>query len=109
MRKLAPVLLLGSFSMSAQTCAAGPQVVDDSDQPYALYVPKNFNASRRYPLVIGPHGAGSNHLLNLPQESDVEARGKEAASAGTHSVPRLGEFGEWFRGWLPEVLRECGN
>jgi len=46
---------------------------------------------------------------------------KEAArlrklSAGAHSVPlgeegerRLGEFGEWFRGWLPEVLRECGN
>jgi hypothetical protein len=109
MRKLAPVLLLGSFCGSAQTCEAGPQAVDDSDQPYALYVPKNFNAARRYPLVISLHGAGSNHRLNLPQESDAEARGTEAASAGTHSVPRLGEFGEWFRGWLPEVLRECGN
>lgn len=66
----------------------GPQVVtfysdvDDTEQPYALYLPKDFDASKRYPLVISLHGAGSNHRLNLkrvfgksnlPGETDVEA------------------------------------
>lgn len=74
--------------LSAQSYVPGPQVltffsdVDDSDQPYALYLPRDFNASKRYPLVISLHGAWSNHRLNLkrvfgkgnlPGESDVLA------------------------------------
>ncbi|MGH7453637.1 MAG: alpha/beta hydrolase-fold protein, partial [bacterium] len=66
----------------------GPQVltffsdVDDTEQPYGLYLPKNFDAAKKYPLVIMLHGAGSNHRLalrrvfgksNLPDETDVEA------------------------------------
>ena len=49
----------------------GPQVltffsdVDDSDQPYAVYLPKEFDAGKKYPLVISLHGAWSNHRLNL--------------------------------------------
>ena len=72
----------------AQTYPAGPQVVtffsdvDDTDQPYALYVPKAYDADKKYPLVISLHGAGSNHRLNLrrvfgkgnlPGETDAEA------------------------------------
>jgi hypothetical protein len=72
----------------AQKLPAGPQVlsifsdVDDSEQPYALYLPKNYNPLRKYPLVISLHGASSNHRLNLrrvfgfsnkPGETDVEA------------------------------------
>lgn len=72
----------------AQTFAPGPQVVtflsdiDDSDQPYALYVPRNYTAERAWPVVISLHGAGSNHRLdlrrvfgkgNLPGESDLLA------------------------------------
>jgi poly(3-hydroxybutyrate) depolymerase len=71
-----------------QTHPTGPQVVsffsdvDDTDQPYGLYLPKRFDARRRYPLVVMLHGAGSNHRLalrrvfgksNLPGETDVEA------------------------------------
>ncbi len=41
--------------------------VDDSDQPYALYLPNSFNPSRKYPLVIGLHGEDTNHLVNLIQ------------------------------------------
>lgn len=74
--------------VSAQSYPAGPQVVtffsdiDDTDQPYALYVPKHYNAAKKYPLVISLHGAGSNHRLNLrrifgksnlPGETDAEA------------------------------------
>lgn len=73
---------------AGQALEAGPQVltfysdVDDTEQPYALYLPPNFDASRRYPLVVSLHGAGSNHRLNLRRvfgksnaegENDVEA------------------------------------
>jgi enterochelin esterase-like enzyme len=73
---------------AAQIVGPGPQVltflsdVDDTDQPYGLYLPKQYNAERKYPLVISLHGANSNHRLNLRRifgrgnrigETDAEA------------------------------------
>lgn len=67
---------------------SGPQVVtffsdvDDTEQPYGLYVPQNYDPNKKYPLVIMLHGAGSNHRLALRRvfgksnangETDVEA------------------------------------
>jgi len=78
-------LIAASFG---QTYTPGPQVftfwsnVDDSDQPYAVYVPKGFDPAKKYPLVISLPGAYSNHRLNLRRvfgqgnrlrESDAEA------------------------------------
>ncbi len=80
-------LLLCCVSLRAQY-RPGPQVltffshVDDSDQPYALYLPKDFSLGKRYPLAVMLHGAFSNHRLalkrvfgqgNKPGETDVEA------------------------------------
>lgn len=85
MRRL---LLASATLLAAQSWQPGPQVasflspIDDSDQPYGLYVPKDYAASRRWPLVISLHGAGSNHRLNLrrvfgrgnrPGEPDAQA------------------------------------
>ncbi|TDB65971.1 carboxylesterase family protein [Arundinibacter roseus] len=83
------VTLLSYFvPLYAQTLPAGPQVltfhsdVDDTEQPYGLYLPKNFDPAKKYPFVLMLHGAGSNHRLslkrvfgksNLPGENDVEA------------------------------------
>ena len=56
--------------------------VDDTLQPYALYVPKTYDPKKAYPLLVSLHGATSNHLLNRrrvfglgnrPGESDYEA------------------------------------
>ncbi|HEY6551841.1 MAG TPA: prolyl oligopeptidase family serine peptidase [Vicinamibacteria bacterium] len=56
--------------------------VDDTLQPYALYVPKAYDPAKAYPLLVTLHGATSNHLLNRrrvfglgnrPGESDYEA------------------------------------
>jgi pimeloyl-ACP methyl ester carboxylesterase len=83
----------------AQRLKSGPQdlsffsTVDETDQPYAVYIPKNFDESKKYPLVVFLHGAWSNHRLglrrafgqgnsqgtdftkpgNVPIESDLEA------------------------------------
>ncbi len=56
--------------------------VDDTDQPYGLYIPKNFDSSKKYPLVLMLHDAASNHRLalrrvfgwaNRPGETDADA------------------------------------
>ncbi|HQG53774.1 MAG TPA: alpha/beta hydrolase-fold protein [Bacteroidales bacterium] len=55
----------------AQKLKPGPQdlcffsKVDETDQPYAVYVPRNYEESKKYPLVIFLHGAMSNHRLGL--------------------------------------------
>jgi len=62
---------LNTGAASAQKLKPGPQdlsffsTVDESDQPYAIYIPKNFDESRKYPLVVFLHGAWSNHRLGL--------------------------------------------
>jgi pimeloyl-ACP methyl ester carboxylesterase len=55
---------------------------DDTLQPYGLYVPRDYDAKKPWPLLVSLHGATSNHLLNRrrvfglgnrPGESDYEA------------------------------------
>ena len=88
-----------SGQADAQRLKPGPQdlsffsSVDDTDQPYSVYIPENFDESKSYPLVVFLHGAWSNHRLgmrrlfgvgnsqgydfikpgNVPFENDVEA------------------------------------
>jgi predicted esterase len=86
------LIVITVFSLTVGLCNAqrlpsGPQVVsfysdvDDTEQPYGLYIPKNFDENKKYPLVVMLHGAGSNHRLamrrvfgksNAPGETDVE-------------------------------------
>ncbi|MFC4874378.1 alpha/beta hydrolase-fold protein [Negadavirga shengliensis] len=94
MKKAYSILLLilvfgfGNSCLFAQKLPSGPQVLtfhseaDDTEQPYALYLPPDFDENRSYPFVMMLHGAGSNHRLalkrvfgksNKPGETDVEA------------------------------------
>ncbi|WP_158859692.1 carboxylesterase family protein [Lunatibacter salilacus] len=83
------LLCTGSFVTGiSQQLESGPQVLsfhseaDDTEQPYAIYIPEFFDDSKAYPVVIMLHGAGSNHRLalrrvfgksNAEGETDVEA------------------------------------
>ena len=60
--------------------------VDGTLQPYGLYVPPSYDPAKPWPLVVGLHGSGSNHLLhrrrlfglgNEPGEGDYEAIRKD--------------------------------
>jgi pimeloyl-ACP methyl ester carboxylesterase len=81
------IFLLATAAFS-QKLPSGPQVLtffsdaDDTEQPYGLYLPPNYDPQKKYPLVIMLHGAGSNHRLALRRvfgksnangENDVEA------------------------------------
>jgi poly(3-hydroxybutyrate) depolymerase len=74
--------------------ARGPMVKayrdewDGSLQPYAIFVPRDYDARRASALVVALHGAGSNHrhmlrrafgLDNVPDETDEEASRNEPA------------------------------
>lgn len=57
--------------------------VDGTLQPYSVYVPRNYDSSRSWPLVVGLHASGSNHWLmmrrlfgvgNRPGESEAQAK-----------------------------------
>jgi hypothetical protein len=59
---------------------------DGTLQPYALYVPRDYDPGRAWPLVVALHGAHSNHrhmlrrvfgLENRPGEIDEEASRNE--------------------------------
>lgn len=66
------ILLTGILStVNGQRLKPGPQdlsffsSVDETDQPYAIYIPSNFDENKKYPLVVFLHGAMSNHRLGL--------------------------------------------
>jgi predicted esterase len=89
------ILLAGGRPAPGQTLKPGPQVatffsdVDDTDQPYGLYLPRNYNARKKYPLVVSLHGAGSNHRLNLRRVFGQSNREGETDVEATRYFPEL--------------------
>jgi poly(3-hydroxybutyrate) depolymerase len=82
----------------ARSDTPGPQIptfvssVDDSEQPYALYLPKSFEAGKKYPLVISLHAEDSNHRLNLLQvlgQSRRVAEGGRLALLNGRALPDI--------------------
>lgn len=78
-----------------QVIGTGPQVatflsyIDDSDQPYALYVPPDFDSHKKYPLVISLHDADSNHRINLRRVFGLGNRLGETDVQAARFLPRF--------------------
>jgi len=47
--------------------------------PYGVYLPSGYDASRRYPLVVGLHGAGGDHLSVLRYAGILDAADQHGA------------------------------
>ena len=85
---MAPALRSQSPATGART-AAYHSAIDDSDQPYALYLPKTFDPDRQYPLVISLHEEESNHLVNLRRVFGVAGRYGETSLQALNTLPAL--------------------
>ena len=80
MRRLLACFAVWVCSQVLLHAQTGPRVltfrsaVDDSEQPYAVYVPRTFRSDSRYPLVVSLHSEQSTHRLNLRQVLSVPLR-----------------------------------
>jgi pimeloyl-ACP methyl ester carboxylesterase len=92
-RRISLLILL--LAGGAVAYPPGPQVltffseVDDSDQPYAIYLPKSFDPAKTYPLVVSLHGAWSNHRLNLKRVFGLGNRDGESDAEATRYWPTI--------------------
>jgi pimeloyl-ACP methyl ester carboxylesterase len=103
--KAARVAVLAVAVLSAQTPKPGPQALtllstlDDSVQPYALYLPLHFDPARRYPLVISLHDEASNHRLNLSRVFGITNRINQTSFGARRGYTRA----------LPETDAQAAN
>ena len=63
--------------------------VDGTEQPYALYLPKNLDRARKYPLVIGLHEEESNHAVSLKRLFGVANRFGETGLQALTTFPPM--------------------
>lgn len=70
--------------------------------PYGVYLPEGYDPSRRYPLVVGLHGAGGDHLSVLRYAGILDAADKYGAILVTPlGYDRVGGYGAF------TALNEC--
>lgn len=74
MSRLLACALAAASLLTGQTVVTYRSSVDQSEQPYALYVPKSYDAGRRYPVVVSLHAEESNHVVNLKRVFGIPPR-----------------------------------
>jgi pimeloyl-ACP methyl ester carboxylesterase len=89
MSKLLAWALAAAGTLGAQTVVTFRSTIDQSDQPYALFVPKSWDAQRRYPLVVSLHEEESNHVVNLKRVLGIAQRYGETALPAPGSAALL--------------------
>ena len=94
MAKLLACALAAAAMLGGQTVVTYRSTADQSEQPYALYVPKSYDPARRYPVVVSLHEEESNHVVNLQRVFGIPARYGETGlqALGTLAVPRAVDY-----------------
>jgi pimeloyl-ACP methyl ester carboxylesterase len=49
--------------------------IDDSEQPFALWVPRTYSPARKYPLIVALHGSDADHRMIPEQCFHMHERG----------------------------------
>ena len=87
------MIFFGLWGLSVAYAQTGAQLaafhssVDDSGQPYGLYVPKTMEPGRKYPLVIALHSEESNFRVALRRTLGLPVRLGEMESADMRNFP----------------------
>ncbi len=89
MTKLLACAMAGAWLLGGQTVVTYRSTVDGSEQPYALYVPKTYDAARRYPVVVSLHEEESNHVVNLKRVFGITPRYGETGLQALSQMPAL--------------------
>ena len=89
MAKLLALALAAASVLGGQTVVTYRSAVDQTEQPYALYVPKSYDPARRYPLVVSLHEEESNHVVNLKRVFGVPPRYGESGLQALSTLPML--------------------
>src|SRR5674476_1104368 len=108
---LIPAAVLFAFNSDyaiAQKLKPGPQdlsffsTADERDQPYAVYIPENFDENKAYPLVVFLHGAWSNQRLGLRRLFGVGiSQGYEVITPGNVPFETVGVATRYWRPFKP--------
>src|SRR5580692_859267 len=61
--------------------------VDNSEQPYALYLPPTYDSAKTYPLVVSLHSEESTHRLNFRQLFGVANQFRQVYGDDPASIP----------------------
>jgi 4-hydroxy-tetrahydrodipicolinate synthase len=85
-----------SVALDAAICTGAQEKVDRLSRRLNEF----FDWIEILPMTVGIKEAARQRKLKI---------GAPAVPLGERGERKLAEFGEWFRAWLPEVLRECGK
>ena len=91
MAKFLALALAAASVLGGQTVITYRSAVDQTEQPYALYVPKSYDPARRYPLIVSLHEEESNHVVNLKRVFGVPPRYGESGLQALSTLPTLRE------------------
>jgi pimeloyl-ACP methyl ester carboxylesterase len=86
---LAPAL----WAQTGAQLATFRSSADGTEQPYALYVPRGFDAAQRYPLLLSLHSEDTNHRMNLRQAFGLSIRSGEANPEDLRYFPATRDMG----------------
>ena len=83
------------------------------ETPYSLYVPKTYDNSKKYPLIVALHGLGSTakQMIRYPGFTKLaEEHGYViVAPMGYNRRGWYGQFGQKNKRWSPENLGELSE
>ena len=85
----------------------------DKDMEYSLFVPKGYDKSKKYPLVVALHGLGATPriMLGYPGLTKLAQKGGYivVAPMGYNTRGWYGVWGQRSRRWKPENLGELSE
>jgi hypothetical protein len=86
---LALMLFALSVAQGQPRLAAFLSTADGTSQEYTVYTPRNYDAARKYPLILALHEEDSNHIAELKHVFALPQRFGESNLSNLMTLPTL--------------------